>query len=589
MADIEQLQKALINADSAGDVEAARMIAAEIKKIQSQQMPQSQPMAQQKPPSFNDRVYGLGEAVLSQITGALSQPVAGIYGMAAAANPFAEEGAGGQAVRDVQQALTYQPRSEIGKAELEQDVLRPVAEEIKEFREGLGQDTLNATGSEFLASIAQTLPDATLSILGVKGLTPKGTAQQQALTSQTAKLSEQFSKMQTPTKQKISQMIVEGSRDADIAGVQLKDSLLSKITDGLPRVVKDKKAMAAIDQGLPMDTAALIKTASKADKAKFKKILDIAKKSLSNREYRANNRTGDVAGESLLQRVKAVRQINKRAGQNVKNVAESDLKGVTIDKDAPIQSFLNSLSEMDINTSGGLRGLNYSGSAIEGGTKGAKSAQSILNVVAKRLEKIPEKNNAKYLHNLKQFIDKQVEFGKTPAGGKGAAESALKSLRREINQALGGASEKYASANAKYSSTIEALGDLEKAAGSRLNLMSESADKALGVSLRRLTGNTQSRANLIDAMKKLENVAIENGVKFKDRIIEQVLVADDIENLLKISPATAFKGQVRQAAMEAATGQSVQATATTAKTLLEKMKSKTPEKQIKAIQELLNE
>lgn len=548
--------------------------------------------AQQPEVSFGERALGLGESVLSSVTGAIAQPISGIAGLAAAPQGFIEgrEGAGAETQRQVQEALTFQPRTERGRANIEADILRPVGETIQEFQEDVGEGALELTGSPFLASIATALPQATLSLFPVKGLKGKVTPQQAAQAQGVREIQQPFSKLQTPTNQKISQLLVEGAGDVETAGVKLStNKLLSKITDGLPRVAKDPTAIKVIDQGLDPATVAMVKVSNKVEKGKFARMLEIADKSLKNRKFRAENRVGDVAGESLLNRVRAVRQINKRSGQNLNKVANSTLKNQSVDGTQAVRNFADDLRAMDINISDDLKTLDFAGSTIEGGVPGASTAQNILKLTLNRLNNVGVADNALKLHKLKRFIDQQVTFGKTATGTAGASESALKNLRRNIDGLLDDQFPAYKKINDVFSETRGALDGFEKASGKSLNLLGESADKALGTKLRSLTNNTQTRANLIDSMAKIEEAAINNGVKFKDRILEQVLFADDLETLLKISPKTAFKGQIAEAAVEAASGSTIQAGIKTGRTVAQKLKGQSPDNAITAIRDLLKE
>jgi hypothetical protein len=549
-------------------------------------------------PDLLEQVFGGVEGFLAVGSGLVSGPISGIAGLADAANPFAPEFAGAARQKQVQEALTFKPKLRTGQGAVQDvaETLQPVTEGLETVRGNVGDDVLNKTGSPFVAAIASTLPDATLSLLGVKQLTGvKGlpgqsaasTAAQQQATRATV---DKFSKLQTPAKQKLSQMIAEGSTDADVAGVKLSaNNLKSKITDGLPRIVKDSVAQNAVNEGLDAATVSMVKSSNALERLNFKRMLEIAEKSLKNRTFRAENRVGDIAGDSLLNRVKAVRSINNRAGVNLDKIANSSLKGQTVNKSTAINQFADDLAKLDIKIDGNLRRLNFVDSAIEGGVPGATSSQKILSLALKRLNKLPESGNALEVHKLKRFIDKQVAFGKTATGQAGAAEAPLKNLRRSLDSLLDEQFPAYKRVNDVYSETIGALDDFQKAAGAKLNLSGGQADKALGVKLRSLTNNTQTRANLIETMSKLEDAAINNGVKFKDRILEQVLFADDLETLFKLAPKTGFKNQIAEGVVDAATGSAAQAAAKASKTVVDKLKGSTPEKAIKAIKELLED
>lgn len=124
---------------------------------------------------------GRGEAALTMLTGAAAMPIAGIAGMGAAMFDDAETA--GDTVRSVQDALTYQPRLEEGQESLETvgEVLAPVGEAFSAVEEGLGEATLEATGSPALAAAAHTIPTVLTEALGL------GTMRRGSKAAQTAR------------------------------------------------------------------------------------------------------------------------------------------------------------------------------------------------------------------------------------------------------------------------------------------------------------------------------------------------------------------------------------------------------------------
>lgn len=122
--------------------------------------------------TFLNKFLKVGEPLATIATGAIAEPIAGVAGIVQAVNPFAEKGAGAEAVEGVRSALTFEPRSEAGKEGLQAvgDVLSPIGEALGEVELGLGEKVLELTGSPELATIAHTLPTAVLEALGVKGL-----------------------------------------------------------------------------------------------------------------------------------------------------------------------------------------------------------------------------------------------------------------------------------------------------------------------------------------------------------------------------------------------------------------------------------
>lgn len=138
MATLQELERALVNAHNAGDVDAARKLAVVVsaaRKDSANLIPgvQATGYSEPKPEStLGEKVVGAGEAALSAITGAVGgtvgmtggmlkgmaqEAISGQYGTPPAANRIEQEAMRGA------QALTYAPRTEAG-----QDITRAVGE-----------------------------------------------------------------------------------------------------------------------------------------------------------------------------------------------------------------------------------------------------------------------------------------------------------------------------------------------------------------------------------------------------------------------------------------------------------------------------
>src|SRR5260221_602904 len=104
MADLASLQTALINADKAGDSEAATVLAGEIKRMGMGTVP---PAARGY---TGADVLGPHESALKAATSMVSTPLSGFAGIAGAVLP-GPQGQGSNWVGKVQDALTYEPRT----------------------------------------------------------------------------------------------------------------------------------------------------------------------------------------------------------------------------------------------------------------------------------------------------------------------------------------------------------------------------------------------------------------------------------------------------------------------------------------------
>jgi hypothetical protein len=147
-----------------------QVIQATVKRmIRPKQEVQTTP--DQPKPSFGDQAVGVAENIGSFASSIVAEPIAGIAGVVQSMNPFAEGGAGAEAVESVRNTLTYKPQTETGQQQ-QQDIgeaLAPVGEALSEAEKFLGDNTLELTGSPALASIAHTLPTAALELIGLKG------------------------------------------------------------------------------------------------------------------------------------------------------------------------------------------------------------------------------------------------------------------------------------------------------------------------------------------------------------------------------------------------------------------------------------
>ena len=122
-------------------------------------------------PSLGDQALGVVENIGSIASGIVAEPISGIAGIVQSLNPFAEEGAGSEAVKSVRDLLTYEPQTEAGQSQQQAigETLAPVGEVLSSAESYLGENVLDATGSPALAAIAHSLPTAALELLGVKG------------------------------------------------------------------------------------------------------------------------------------------------------------------------------------------------------------------------------------------------------------------------------------------------------------------------------------------------------------------------------------------------------------------------------------
>ena len=218
------LMLVLRNAHDAGDSEGAKRIASMIK---AQQQPQET--------SVGEDIVGGLETAVNIGSGIIAEPVAGLAGIVQSLNPFADKGAGAKAVADVKESLTYQPRTEASKSQLQSigETLKPVGEALSSTEKFLGDNTLRVTGSPALAALAHTLPSAALELIGVKGA--RGAT---AVKSPSKSLVKKTLIDAAPDVKKIKDASRAIFNELDSSGVSIKQASLKNLERNLDRIMQ---------------------------------------------------------------------------------------------------------------------------------------------------------------------------------------------------------------------------------------------------------------------------------------------------------------------------------------------------------------
>jgi hypothetical protein len=356
------------------------------------------------------------------------------------------------------------------------------------------------------------------------------------------------------------------------------------------QVVPDNEAASAIKQGWKDGTVASIKAATDKDRTAMTKMLNIFKMGEKREAFRAMNRPADILGDTVQSRVDFLANSNQQAGKAIDRIAQTKLRGQSVDYDPAVNTFLDDLGsigvkvEMDQN---GLAKVNLQGSRIEGDT----GAERLLNIVLKRLSKT-DAPDALGVHDAKRFIDTQVNYGKKNLANPltAEAEKVVKNLRRNLNESLGEKFPVYKAANEKYSDTITALDDLQKAAGTQIDFDSPNANKALGTAMRKLTSNYGTRANLIDSLDQANQVAGKYGMKLDDDIVNQLIFVNELDRMFGAAAQTSLKGQVSEAmqtGLDIARGNAAQRAMELVAEKAQNLRGVNKENAIKAMEEIL--
>lgn len=320
------------------------------------------------------------------------------------------------------------------------------------------------------------------------------------------------------------------------------DSVTARyILDGKNKIKEDKNAIAAISNGFDEGVVANVKGASKTDKQKMLRMVNILKRGRNDRRYAALNRPSDVVGKSIGERFNRVLRVNQAAGRKLDDVAQT-LKGRPVDYDPAVNQFLDDLDKIGVKFDDANATVSFGDSDIEG----AEGAISLISKLVNRARNIKEPDAYK-IHRLKRFIDEQVSYGKTAEGLTGKSEVIVKRFRHNLDKALDSKFPNYRMVNEAYADSVGVIDDLQRVAGQRMDLTGPNADKAVGTLSRRVLSKAQSRVNLIDSLNDLERVATKYGGKYDDDILTQVIFYDELEGLFGSSARTSFQGEIEKA------------------------------------------
>jgi hypothetical protein len=373
-------------------------------------------------------------------------------------------------------------------------------------------------------------------------------------------------------KAEIRQAMRDGTKEA--AGYTL---------DRRGRVVSDPIANQAIKQGFDERTVATIKFGTSEDKQAMSKMLDMAEETLKSGTARVRNRPQKIIGDTVMKRYKTILGENKKASKEIGEAASNQLKGKQIDISQSIDSFSDDLYNLGVKE--GHDGLSFTGSQIEGN----KATTAIRRVY----DRLKTEDDGLSLHKLKQYIDNQISWDKSPDKPLDKqAVNALKKLRENINEKLRAESSDYLAANDRYRETIGALNDFAEAMGKRkFDPNSARVDDFVGQELRKVLSNYGVRNDMIIAIDKLDEVARKYGASFNDDPLHQVVFYSDLEKMLGSFADNSLQGVSEKAGMvvSAARGDIVGVGQEVLRSGVKKALGRNEEKAIQSVRRLLKE
>ena len=307
-----------------------------------------------------------------------------------------------------------------------------------------------------------------------------------------------------------------------------------KVVNG--KVVTDKPAKEAVRQGVEEADVALVKAGSATDKSKMKKMFDIRENQLVNK--RTTDRATDVVGDTYINNTaKFLEKKNREARKNLDLVANR-LAGKKVDVSDALSGFAEQLDNAGI-TLGNRNSLNFKNSVF----RNVPSVQNELGKFWREAVRVARLGDARQVHILKKSIDEIVEYGAEGQGLKGTVANMLKSLRHNLDGTLDKKFAQYNKVNTQYGETIQEMQKIAALMGKKFRIGDNFADARMGLILRRILGNTQSRSEILKLLESSQNVARKYGAKIDEDVITQANFADLLEKTLGSEAPTSFLGQ----------------------------------------------
>ena len=302
---------------------------------------------------------------------------------------------------------------------------------------------------------------------------------------------------------------------------------------------------AASKQGFDDASLAVVMGADKPNKSRMRKMLVKMTKGRQNALYELDNRPSDVIGQSLSTRLDHVKKINRESASQIREAA-GDLSGVDTGQAKVIASFRDDLESMGVKFTD--EGLDFKGSDFE--SFGA--SKTLIKRVFDKSNKVSDGEGA---HELKQFIDRFINYGKS--NFKSADKEALDlvgGLRRQLDDGLDGFSASYDQANIKYKDTITSITNINKLLGKNKDFKGADLDRALGLLSRRVSSNAGSGVGVSVEARMLDEVATKYGGQFDDDFKQLVVFSNMLERRFGTSAPTSLQGAQQNALERIPTG-----------------------------------
>lgn len=331
---------------------------------------------------------------------------------------------------------------------------------------------------------------------------------------------------------------ITGGISGGLKGRALRKEILGEqVKSGEKTINQTQKAQKvksmAKEQGFDDIDIDFIQSMKPTDRKKAQKMITLAQEASVNK--RAIERPIDIVGDSMVDRVKFIRNKNSIAGKAVDTTAKA-LKGQKVDS-TPIRDRALALLE-DAGVTANPDGTpNWSKSIFN-------KTPDLKNKIMKSLSDLPAGEIDAYdLHNFKKSIDEVVNYGVKGEGLKGKSASILKAIRTSADEVLDSNFDSYNKANTDYKVTRDILDITDDLFGKKAGVVKERG----GQLLRSVFSNNTQRPRVLSLIEQLDKISKKYGGKFDDNLLDQAIFTEILEDVYGTQATTSLQGQTARA------------------------------------------
>ena len=259
---------------------------------------------------------------------------------------------------------------------------------------------------------------------------------------------------------------------------------------------------------------------SMADKGEAVKMINIVENRIRKGSVADNVIPRVVIGNNAMKRVDVIRNAQDEARKRITHAVKVDLSGRPVDKASLINNFVDDLGNLGVEITEKGK-LDFTNSQITGNLTPLREAYRLINT---------KTTDAAKLHQVKQSLDKLINYEnpfKDPVDAR--AQGAIRSLRGQLNGKLRELSSQYAKANDTFAEATKGLEPFYKSMGKKFDVESTYVDAQAAQELRKLITNYNSALPMRKAIDTLDATARQFGGEFKDDIMTQVLINNELE------------------------------------------------------------